>query len=505
MGYVEIWNEFQRNVVGKYLFLFGVGDGAAYFCTNLQKDLLVEGVLDNDIQKQGELVSAYLGVGYENLSDDMVIQNISFIENYAPDEVVVLITSLGFFDEIERQLREKGFNNCYILKSMIETTACRTFVDSITKEYINMPVKPNKLVFYTMGGYSGHGKAIAECLLNSGVELDIVWMVDDLSLDVPEGIRLVLRKNKLKYLYEMYTARFWIYDDQIPNYIDKKAGQTYIQVKHWSSVTLKAFGHAVAAFRNNVQAMENWKHDSKAIDYIFTGSEFDTRTCREGFCYDGKIVELGSPRTDILFKSMQIRESIFKQYAIDENTNIVMYAPTFRVHNGKDCISESGKIELDFEGLKYQLERKFGGTWSVFLRLHPRVAKYAKSLQLPSFVINVSDYRDGEELVAASDIVITDYSSIMFEPAFVNKPVFLFVTDQEQYVNVDRELLINYDELPFPVAKSNFELIEEINGFEQQEYAQKLQEFFDAYGVHEDGHASERAAEFILELIDDCE
>ena len=115
--------------------------------------------------------------------------------------------------------------------------------------------------------------------------------------------------------------------------------------------------------------------------------------------------------------------------------------------------------------------------------------------------MDVSDYYDSEELVAASDIMITDYSSIMFEPAFVKKPVFLLAVDRKEYIDGERGLLIDYEDLPFSIAESNDELIQNMERFEQKEYEEKVQQFLDEYGVHEDGHAGERAAVFVSQMI----
>ena len=89
----------------------------------------------------------------------------------------------------------------------------------------------------------------------------------------------------------------------------------------------------------------------------------------------------------------------------------------------------------------------------------------------------------------------------MFEPAFVHKPVFLFAPDRNQYVNRERELLIEYESLPFTIAETNEELEHDIAGFAPEEYETRVENFFRKYGVCEDGHASERAAQFIVDLL----
>ena len=117
-------------------------------------------------------------------------------------------------------------------------------------------------------------------------------------------------------------------------------------------------------------------------------------------------------------------------------------------------------------------------------------------------MLNVSYYEDSEELVAASDIVVTDFSSIGMEPAFVKKITMLFATDLDDYIVNDYELLLDYRSLPFPIAETNEQLADNILNFDQEKYKRDVTAFLDKYGVHEDGHASERAADFILGLLD---
>lgn len=116
-------------------------------------------------------------------------------------------------------------------------------------------------------------------------------------------------------------------------------------------------------------------------------------------------------------------------------------------------------------------------------------------------MIDVSGYDDSQELVNACDLLISDYSSIMFEAALTGKPVLLFAPDKEQYIGEERELYIDYGALPFPIAETNAELWSMIGDFNYEAYKRKVASFLQQYGVHEDGHASERAAEFIMELV----
>ena len=90
----------------------------------------------------------------------------------------------------------------------------------------------------------------------------------------------------------------------------------------------------------------------------------------------------------------------------------------------------------------------------------------------------------------------------MFEPAFVKKPVFLYAPDRSDYINQERQLLIDYDSLPFDIAESNEELCQKILEFDSNRYEQRLNDFFKKYDIHEEGQAGERAVAFINKLLE---
>lgn len=496
------WQDLKKEVSGKKLFVFGCGDGAEYFCQRYFNCFTIEGFLDNDKTKQGMYLSDCIFMKEEERIKQYRILGLEEFEKYEEKEIVVLITSLKYYELIIEQLEQKGIHNYFVL---LHLEKGKRFIETEEDKYWDfekMPINNKKIIVHTMGGYSGHGKAIIEELLKHRKDLDIVWVVNDMTLKVPEGIRLVFKKNRSKYFYEMSTAKYWLDDYLVSLNIQKRSEQIYIQIKHWSSITLKSFGFGLYEFRNDKVCLDICKHNSSIIDYILVGSKFDEETCKKGFGVDGQFVYVGSPRSDILFRQKEVKSKFYHMYNIKKECKLALFAPTFRCGKGEKKSFEVGDMELDFERLKTSLEKKFGGEWKILLRLHPNVAEKSNLIQKEEYVIDVSMYSDSEELVAASDVMITDYSSIMFEPAFVYKPVFLFAPDKKNYINGERELLIDYDSLPFPMAESNEELFECIAEYEKNMYEKDIKIFMDKYGVDEDGHASERAAQFINNLLE---
>ena len=97
--------------------------------------------------------------------------------------------------------------------------------------------------------------------------------------------------------------------------------------------------------------------------------------------------------------------------------------------------------------------------------------------------------------------MVTDYSSIMFEAAYLKRPVFLYAPDKTEYIDGERGLLLEYDTLPFPAAVSNEGLWQCISEFNKTAYEKNVTFFLNRHGVREDGHASERAAKVITDLL----
>ena len=126
-------------------------------------------------------------------------------------------------------------------------------------------------------------------------------MVNDLRVNVPQGVRLIYASNAMRYIYEMETAAMWITNTTLPVYITKREGQTYIETKHWASVTLKCF-YLIESSKKEYKNIETIKYNGSIMDYIITGSDFDSESCRRGFDFHKEVIQIGSPRSDAIFR-----------------------------------------------------------------------------------------------------------------------------------------------------------------------------------------------------------
>ena len=503
----QTWERFLEVSEKKKVFIFGAGGGTGYFLRNCCSDIKIFSVVDNDKDMQNQKLGLCCADAWHTEYADMIIQNPDALNDYDWQDVVVLITSTNYYWPIAKQLEHMGIDNYYVLllleanKRKRQKDIIEEDFNKIQNEYVewccHQEIADNKIVML-IGVYGEHARQITKALLKMKSALDIVWVMDNLNEVQPEGVRKIYWKNWKSYIYEMETAKIWIYDDLVPKIIRKRETQIYIQVKHWSSITLKKFYLDDKANYNSEEVMKTIKCDGERMDYLFSGSKFDEDSCKSGFMFKGKTVRIGSPRSDILF-DRSIRKKVLSNIGINENARICLYVPTYRL---EECEKTSSMtILLDMNILLKALNDKWVGEWFLLVRLHPSLKIGENKLPPNIHIKNVGTYPNSEELVAASDVLITDYSSIMFEQAYRKLPIFLYAPDRWEYIDVERGLLIDYEKLPFPIAESNEELHQCIKSFEQKAYEKKVTDFLDFYGVHEDGHASERAAKFIISLL----
>ena len=500
------WDLFDKNRNGKRLFILGAGGGIGYFIRNYHNHIEITGVLDNDIKKQGKKLEDVCIDAVGTMYEGMVITSPDVLKQYDSKEIVVLITVINVYMLMAEQLEQLGIKNYYFLLMMeaskrkkLATNAQEDYLSRYTDWCYKQEIDNNKIIML-IEPYGGHAIQITKALLRKCRNIDIVWIVDDLRIEKPHGVRLILHKNAQRMIYEMATSKIWIFDDIIPLSIAKREGQIYIQVKHWSSITLKKFylddddNHKSESIENAI------KGDGERMDYLLSGSEFDESSCRSGFMFKGKAIRVGSPRSDLLFDD-EVKVKVSQYFQVDKNSKICLYVPTYR--NRQLDKDYTLSVTLDYNELLDVLRAKWGGEWFLLVRFHPGL-RWGDGISFgSSHIINAGAYLDSEELAAAADVMITDYSSIMFEGAYVKKPVFLYAPDRNEYIDNERGLLIDYDTLPFPVSENNKELQETVMSFERDTYEREIDLFLDKYGVHEDGHASERAAEFIIELLDE--
>ena len=304
-------------------------------------------------------------------------------------------------------------------------------------------------------------------------------------------------------MYHMATARVWINNDVLLSDTRKRRNQIYINTWHGTGISLKKFYLDVPDSLSE-SAKERVRLDARLADIYLAASKSIAEIYHTAFEYHKKIVISGSPRVDILVQNdIETKALIRKKLELSEGQKLVLYAPTYRQEKQtKTTIGKNLFLDLDVERIKDVLKEKFGGDWIFSIRLHPIAKKVETSVFEKLGILNLTYYSDVQEILLAADVLITDYSSIMFDMGYANKKVFLFAPDVEGYMADERSFYIDMKDLPFAVCKSQKELEEEILAHDEQEYVSKVKSFNRNFAVREDGGASARVADLISSYIE---
>ena len=337
-------------------------------------------------------------------------------------------------------------------------------------------------------GYGDMGKYIGNELIKHNYK--IYWAANKQYKDtLPKGI-IYVKYNSLKYLFHMATAKVWINNIRFRYGMIKRKKQYYIQTWH-AGITYKNVEKSAEKALTK-QYILNAKNDSKMANLFISNSTYCTNLYKRDFWYDGEILECELPRADIIVNHDATSINKVKEYyKIDNDIKICLYAPTFRVDYSLDAYN------IDYNSLINELETKFGGNWKVLVRLHPNISFLAKELGIYNEnVISATDYPDMQELLIASDFMITDYSSCIFEFALSKKPALIYANDIEKYIK-DRDFTLKLEDTPFPITTNNEELKNTIRDYNIEKYKKDLEVFNNDLGIHETGQASKIIVERI--------
>lgn len=357
------------------------------------------------------------------------------------------------------------------------------------------PINPYRVVVCNVWGFGDNAKYVTEELAGRKYKkLEIIFITNHPDAAGETRNIKVYKSNSIKAVYALATARVWVDNNRKESYIRKRKGQYYIQTWH-GGIALKKIERDYEEHLGNAY-VRNAKRDSAMTDLYISNSDFCTKMYRRSFWYKGEILECGSPRNDILINpKKEIGEQVRRALGIKKEVKIALYAPTYR--EGKDNTSA---YSLDYEGLLSELAAGFGGEWIVAVRLHPLVSAQSNALTYNSKVINATHYRDIYELMSESDVLITDYSNIMFEFSFTGKPVFLYAADMKEY-DATRGFYFEYASLPYYKAVNMPELSEDIKAFDKKEYEEQVTEFFQGLVLYEKGQASKAVADRIIQVL----
>ncbi len=275
-------------------------------------------------------------------------------------------------------------------------------------------------------------------------------------------------------------------------YLHRRRGTKVVQLWHGTG-TIKKFGQDT----NTGKLKRLEKRANMNITHLIVNSPDMKRLYAGAFgVSEANTYALGLPKSDEFFRRLKeieicrrnsYKDEIYSKYGIPADKKLILYAPTFRDHEEQN----PRLIEL-MEELSLQLPEEY----CLGLRLHPHIARSYEKQQLGKNIYQLSFENDVNTVLMAADLLITDYSSIIFEYCLMKRPMIFYAYDYEEFSDWGRGFYYHYETfVPGPIAYSCREVLDIIRNKKFQLY--KVEEFIGKHYLYTDGNATER----LLELL----
>lgn len=422
---------------------------------------------------------------------------------------VVEYCQLSSWADVLIVIATQKINHPYIEKYITERK-CKNYVlvdeEKLIRDYYGKlyekTIEARTILFMNLGGrgYGGNPKYIAEEFRKRNIEFSenqkvhLIWAVSDEREEngIPEDIEVV-EIGSQRYYEKLATSQVWVDNVRKSGDVRKRNGQIYVQAWHGAAPIKKV--EKDVEDKLPLFYVVNAKRDSYMADLFLSGSAFYTELYKKSFWYDGEIMKVGLPRQDVFWNTDIAKKKVYDYYHLKNDDKLILYAPTFRSDYS------NGAYDLDIDGVLRALRKRFGGKYVCAVSKHPDNIEIQYQLVHASNIIQVEKYPDFEELLAAADILISDYSGCVYDFSFTERPIFLYQKDIELYMT-DRNFYIPLEKMPYIRATSNQELQEQIMTFDYERYKENLRQFMDGMKNYDDGNASRKVVDRILELME---
>ncbi len=373
----------------------------------------------------------------------------------------------------------------------------RFFVRNIAKILFIFPIKKNRILFTSRDGedIADNPRYIFDFLYdNYSDKLEYIWVYNGSMGNKNFGKDVkIIKRHTISWFYYMETSKVVINNYAPALGVPKRKDQFYIETWHAGGAYKKVGGESSKLKigpRNSYRSMNSY------IDLFISSSKAFTKyNIKEGYHYKGKILNSGMPRNDVFFNHDAVKRysaKVRNYYSLDGP--IVLYAPTFR---GEFSDSEEMDTAFNAERLCETLEKRYNQNVNVLVRCHPADKHH---YNFGTRIIDASNYPDMQELLCASDILITDYSSCMWDYALLGRPCLLYTPDIDEYIR-ERGFFVPADKWPGIICRTMDELCDTAMNFSEEECAAKDENHLKYMGSYETGHATETISERIVEYI----
>jgi CDP-glycerol glycerophosphotransferase len=354
------------------------------------------------------------------------------------------------------------------------------------------------VVFNSWGGaaFNDGPRRVYEELVRRVPDARMTWVARDPSAAIPNDVRKVVRGTR-EYFEALAEARYVVTNSYMPEHFRKHDDCRYVRLGR--GIPVKRIGTDVTGVASLAVAhTQRLIRDAKQWDTLVTGHPHASCIFRGAFAYDGHVIDSGQPRLDALVEpgADARRNSVRSQLGLAPSDRLVLYAPTWR----DNLFTKPGRYAmpraLDFRRLLDHL----GDGWRLLVRSHPAMADRTGG-RLDRRVINANAWTEMTDLYLAADVLITDYSSAIFDFVATGKPIVVFAPDLQEYQEKVRGVYWDLKaDLPGPVLESTQAVIEHLQNLSGAEvqWHTRYDTFRSRFCSHEDGRATTRVVETVF-------
>ncbi|HUJ05711.1 MAG TPA: bifunctional glycosyltransferase family 2 protein/CDP-glycerol:glycerophosphate glycerophosphotransferase [Streptosporangiaceae bacterium] len=365
-----------------------------------------------------------------------------------------------------------------------------------------MPVRAGTILFSSFHGKlcGDNPRAIADELRRRGDSREHIWAVSDWSVPGPPGARTVLT-GTTAYFAALARSRYLVVNDHVPLPYRKRRGQRHVQT--WHGTPLKRLGYdiGVPKMASGRRYLEYMAGDVAQWDLLLSPNPFSTPIMRRAFGYDGEVSETGYPRDDALVTAgpavAAAADEIRRRIGLPDGRRVALYVPTWR-DNAHDA---AGRYLLDFRLDLAAAAERLAGQYALAIRGHHLMTGGMPAGSPPGFAFDVTGYPDINDLLLVADVLITDYSSVMFDFAPTGKPMLFFTYDLEQYRDQIRGFYFDFEaDAPGPLLATSGEVVDALADLDAvtARYEAPRAAFIARFCPLDDGKASGRACDRIF-------
>lgn len=429
----------------------------------------------------------------------------NFIKEASKKGINILINDKNNFMG-NSYIKELDSDNIYMnkLQKLQKTKKYKKICNKLyNKVFIKLPINKKRVMFESFLGrnVSGNPKYLYEQMIKDGLDnkYDLIWILNNIDEPINGSGKKVKRKT-LKYYYYMATSKYWIFNCRQADEIIKRKENIYLQTWHGTPLKKLAMDmdNVNMAGQTDInEYKEKFYNNSRRWDYLLIQNDYSREIFKKAFAFNKTILN-GYPANDILYTENN-KESIDKikdKLNIPKNKKIILYAPTWRDDNFYKKGHYRMNIELDLD----KMQKELGNEYIILLRMHYLITNNINIEKYKGFVYDYSQGYDIQELYLVSDILITDYSSVMFDYSNLNRPIIFFTYDIEQYRDALRGFYFDFEEeAPGPLVVDTEGVIECLKSIDDinKQYKNKKERFYNKFCHIDDGNKAKEILDAI--------